>query len=62
MSEEGYDDKDVHAAIQSEKARQAQLLLKGIRKAQHFTDELYPMPKAFDRWKQFVHMRKLFKY
>jgi hypothetical protein len=29
---------------------------------QHYNEELYGKPKVFDRLKQFVHMRKLFKY
>ena len=33
MNEQGYDEKDVQDAIKQEKARQAQLLLKGIRRA-----------------------------
>ena len=29
---------------------------------QHFNKDLFTKPKIFDRWKQFVHARKLFKY
>jgi len=37
-------------------------MLKTIRRFQHFNKDLYTKPKMFDRWKQFVHARKLFKY
>ncbi len=29
---------------------------------QHYNEELYPKPKAFDRWRQFVNLKKLFRY
>ena len=37
-------------------------MLKGLRRMQHYNEELYVMPKAFDRWRQYVHMKKLFRY
>jgi hypothetical protein len=29
---------------------------------QHYNEEKYVMPKMFDKWRQYVHMRKLFHY
>lgn len=29
---------------------------------QHYNDDLYVVPKAFDQWKQYVHLKKLFRY
>jgi len=29
---------------------------------QHYNEDLYVKPKAFDRWRQYVNMRKLFRY
>lgn len=29
---------------------------------QHYNEELYTLPMMLDRWKQFVHLRKLFKH
>ncbi len=29
---------------------------------QHYNEDLYVKPKLFDRWKEFVHMRKLYRY
>ena len=29
---------------------------------QHYNEERYVMPKMFDKWRQYVHMRKLFRY
>jgi hypothetical protein len=37
-------------------------MLKVIRRMQHYNQESYTKPKMFDRWRQFVHLRKLFKY
>ena len=37
-------------------------MLRTIRRMQHYNDDLYAKPKAFDRWRSFVATRKLFKY
>ena len=37
-------------------------MLKGVRRIQHYNQQLYVKPKAFDRWRMFVQMRKLYKY
>ena len=29
---------------------------------QHYNEELYTKPKFFDKWRAYVHARKLFKY
>ncbi len=62
MQREGYEDKEIAGALNQEKQRQSQLVLKTVRRMQHYNEELYLKPKVFDRLKQFVHMRKLFKY
>ena len=36
--------------------------MKAIRRFQHFNLQLYTKPKMFDRWRQYVHARRLFKY
>jgi hypothetical protein len=38
------------------------LLLKAVKRMQHYNEELYVVPKAFDQWRQYAHMRKLFRY
>eukprot|EP00347_Sterkiella_histriomuscorum_P005910 403354803 len=62
MSKEGYDPKDIQEALKKEKDRQKTLLLKGVKRFQHYNEELYTLPMMLDRWKQFVHLRKLFRY
>lgn len=29
---------------------------------QHYNEDLYVLPKMFDRWRAYVHMRKLYRY
>jgi hypothetical protein len=29
---------------------------------QHYNEDLYVKPKAFDRWKKYVYYRKAFRY
>lgn len=37
-------------------------MMNAVRRMQHFNEELNCKPTAFDRWRQYVHVRKLFKY
>jgi len=62
LKDEGYEERDIAGALNQEKGRQSTLILKSVRRMQHYNEELYLKPKVFDRWKQFVHIRRLFKY
>lgn len=54
MQSEGYDNKQIEEALKKEKERQAQLMLKSVKRMQHYNEEQYTLPKMLDRWKQFV--------
>ena len=62
MREEGYSEEDIKEALSKGVKKQNGLMLKVIRRMQHYNQDLYTKPKMFDRWRQFVHMRKLFRY
>lgn len=62
LDAEGYDDAEVLRAMHGHNQRQKDMILKTIRRLQHFNKDLYTKPKIFDRWRAFVHARKLFKY
>jgi len=51
MKKEGYEEKDIADALNTEKGRQSDLILKSVKRMQHYNNELYLMPKMFDRWK-----------
>lgn len=62
MSKEGFDEKEIQQALKDEKARQGTLMLKSVCRMQHYNEELYTLPKMLDRWKAYIHMRKLYRY
>ena len=62
LKKEGYDDKEILDALKEEKSKQNNLMLRTVRRMQHYNSDLYLKPKVFDKWMQFVHLRKLFKY
>lgn len=62
MKEEGYTDKEIALAIKEGSVDERHKILKGIRRMQHYNEELYVVPKAFDRWRQYVYYRKAFRY
>jgi hypothetical protein len=37
-------------------------MLKAICRLKHNNPDLYTKPKMFDRWRMYVHMRKLYRY
>ena len=62
MKEEGYDGDDLDGALKSHETQHRNLQLKAIRRMQHYNEDLYLKPKMFDRWREYIHMRKLFRY
>lgn len=54
LTKEGYDEKEIEQGLKEELDRQGQLMLKSVRRIQHYNLQLYYKPKAFDRWRQFV--------
>jgi|LauGreDrversion4_2_1035121.scaffolds.fasta_scaffold53390_1 hypothetical protein len=62
LKEEGYDGDDMDVALKEHESQNRYLLLKAVRRMQHFNEELYVLPKMFDRWRSYVHMRKLYRY
>ena len=42
--------------------RQHSLILKSVQRLKHYNSRDYLKPKTFDRWRQFVQMRKLVRY
>ena len=62
LVQEGYDDSEIARALTGHSSQQKSLMLKVIRRFQHFNSLLYTKPKMFDRWREYVHARKLFKY
>jgi hypothetical protein len=62
LAREGYDERDMAEAVKHEKDRQANLLLKSVRRMQHYNEEKYPMPLMFDKWRRFVQIRRLFRF
>jgi hypothetical protein len=59
---EGYDDSEVLRAMNDHTQRQKDLMVKAVRRFQHFNRDLFTKPKLFDRWRAFVHAKRLFKY
>jgi hypothetical protein len=51
MKNEGYSDKDIQIALNQGNGGHNTLLLKAIRRMQHFNEELNTKPKMFDRWR-----------
>jgi hypothetical protein len=54
MKEEGYDEDDMGKALKEQNERKQFLMLKAIRRMQHFNPELYTKPKMFDKWRAYV--------
>lgn len=62
MKDEGYNKKEIQEAINKGKENLNNLMLKSVRRMQHFNQDLFVKPKAFDRWRMFVYYRKAFRY
>ena len=60
MTKEGYEEKDIEQVLKNNRSRE--MMLKAVRRMQHYNEEGYVKPKCFDRWRLYVHLRKLFKY
>ena len=54
MKNEGYDEDDMGKALKEQDERKRHLMLKSIRRMQHFNSELYTKPKIFDRWRAYI--------
>jgi hypothetical protein len=54
MTEEGYTPEDIHK-LEDHGAKQfCRLMKKAKLRMEHYNEDLYTKPKAFDRWRQFV--------
>mmetsp|Transcript_8816 Transcript_8816/g.8151 ORF Transcript_8816/g.8151 Transcript_8816/m.8151 type:complete len:167 (+) Transcript_8816:1267-1767(+) len=62
MAEQGYSEQERDLALKKGQEKQFHQLLKGVRRFEHYNKDLFTKPKLFDQWKQFVHLRKLFRY
>lgn len=62
LSEEGYSFEDIQKLEKFGLQRNLHLLNKGKKRLEHTTEELSCKPLAFDRWRQWVHLRKLMRY
>lgn len=48
MKEEGYGEREIQQALKGGVADKKGLLLKSIKRMQHYNDDKYVIPKAFD--------------
>ena len=62
MKDEGYTDKEIKESIAQGKKDLDNLMLRTVRRLQHFNKDLYCRPKYFDRWRMWVYYRKAFRY
>jgi hypothetical protein len=62
MKEEGFPDSKIADMIKKANEKNKEQMLKSVRRLQHYTKDLYPKPMAFDRWKEYVALRKLMKH
>jgi hypothetical protein len=61
MKQEGYAHSDIIQALKSGQTKQNGLILKSLSRMQHYNEDLYVKPKMFDRWREYVNLRKLFR-
>lgn len=61
MRDEGFVKHQIDDEVQRAKERAQEYLSRSIARIQHNTrdQDLYLLPKMFDRWRQFVKLRKL---
>ena len=62
MELEGYSKEDIALLEKHGADEYKRLLNKAKARMDHFNAEKFMLPKAFDSWRKFVAMRKLFKY
>jgi hypothetical protein len=62
LNEEGYDEQELSQAMKIQDKRQNELMLKTIRRMQHYNKENYLKPKFFDRWREFIQYKRMFRY
>jgi hypothetical protein len=62
MKGEGYNQRDIELALKQGNEDHLTLMRKAVMRMQHYNSELNSKPKMFDRWRQYVHARKLYKY
>jgi hypothetical protein len=62
MRDEGYHEKEIEQVLKCGVVDKKGLILKAINRMKHYNDDLYVVPKAFDQWKRYIHMKKLFRY
>ncbi len=62
LRKQGYTENQIAEAANKGKNYHNGLLAKAIARMQHYNDDLYVKPKMFDRWRQYVHLRRLFRY
>jgi hypothetical protein len=51
LGDEGYSPEDVQEAVKHGKICHNSLMLKSVRRMQHYNEELYTKPKMWDRWR-----------
>jgi hypothetical protein len=62
MGDEGYSPEDIQQALKHGHIFHNHLMLKAIRRMQHYNEDLYTKPKMWDRWRQYVHIKKSYRY
>jgi hypothetical protein len=62
MRSQGYTEKEIDEFAERAKMFSKTLMAKTIARLRHVDGDTYLKPKMFDRWRQFVHMRKLLRY
>jgi hypothetical protein len=62
MKNEGYDEEDTGKALIQHDQHKRYLMVKAIKRLQHFNSELYAKPKMFDIWKRYVQVKRQYRY
>lgn len=62
MKNEGYDEEDTGKALSQHDQHKRYLMLKAVKRMQHFNSEMYAKPKMFDIWKRYVQVKRLYRY
>lgn len=59
---EGYSQEDVHRLEGHGEKRALHLMGKAKKRLEHYNEDSYPLPKAFDRWRKYVALKKTMRY
>lgn len=62
MAQEGYSPEDMHKLEKFAGDRTHYLLNKSKKRAEHFNEDKYTLPKYFDQWRKWVAFKKIMRY